>query len=414
VSLLLTIALTHVRARTRQTVVSVLGVTLGVGFSIAMAALMEGSQADFIERIVDATPHIVVRDEFREPPLQPVELARAGAAVELKGQKPKEELRGIRNPKARLNMLREAPGAAVSQVLSGQVVIRHGGKDVAATLDGIEPRYERRVSDIDDDMVEGQLDDLFGAANGVVVGRGLARKLAAELGSTLTVSSSAGQILKMKVVGIFHTGVVAMDNNHAFALLKKVQVLLNRPNVVNQFRLRLDDARDARAVAGRLEERIGYRAESWEEANEGFLEVLEIRNIIMYTTVGSILVVAGFGIFNIVSTITYEKARDIAILKSLGFREGDVRVIFLAEGLAIGSTGVVLGWLFGYGLCRLLSAIPIQLAHLTEMTGLPLMYAPLHYAIAGGTALFAAAVAGYLPARRAARMNPVDIIRGAT
>jgi len=411
--LVVDIARTHVRNRLRQTVLSVAGVTTGVAFTIAMASLMQGSQRDFVDRIIDTTPHVTVRDEYREPPLQPAERVFAGGAVALVGLKPKEELRGIRNPMPKVATLDAVPGVRAAPTLRGQVVMRYGGRDVATALVGIEPRRERRVSNIEEDMVEGNLDALYGTANGVILGRGLASKLGARLGSTLIVSSPAEVLLRMKVVGLFHTGVIQLDDGTAYALLKKVQVLLDRPNVVNEIRLRLHDVTQARAVAERAERRFGYRAESWDEANAGVLEVFAIRNVIMYTVVGGILVVAAFGIFNIVSTITYEKARDIAILKSLGFTEGDIRTIFLLEGLLMGGAGTLLGWLAGYGLCRALGTVEFEVKGFTEMTGLPIIYEPIHYIIAGAAALGAAAIAGYLPARRAAKMDPVNIIRGA-
>ena len=167
-------------------------------------------------------------------------------------------------------------------------------------------------------------------------------------------------------------------------------------------------------MARRIEARMGYRAESWQEANQGVLEVFKIRNIIIYTTVSSILIVAAFGIFNIVSTITFEKVRDIAILKSIGFEERDIRRLFLFEGLMMGCIGTILGWVLGYVLYRLLGAVRVEVAMFTEWTRLPVLFSLTHYLIAGAAAIIAATVAGYLPARKAARLNPVDIIRGTT
>lgn len=411
--LLLDIAMTHMRGRIRQTAISVAGVATGVGFSIGMASLMQGSQDDFIARVIDNTPHIVVKDEYRDPPRQPAMQAFEDGAIALKGLKPKEELRGIRNPLPRVASLDAMPGVAAAPVLRGQVVVRYGGKDLAVALVGIDPRRERRVSNIESDMIEGALNDLYTAANGVIVGAGLAAKLGALVGDTLAVSSPAGVRLRMKIVGLFRTGVVSLDNGEAYALLKKVQILQDRPNVINEIRLKVDDVNRAAALARRIENRLGYRTESWDEANQGILEVFKIRNAIMYATVGAILVVAGFGIFNIVSTITYEKVRDIAILKSLGFTEGDIQRIFLFEGILIGVVGTAAGWALGFALCKLLGTVEIELAQMTELTGLPIIYSPWHYAIAGACAMGSAAVAGYLPARKASRLNPVDIIRGA-
>ena len=411
--LTLEIALTHIRERLRQTVLSVLGVMTGVGFAVAMAALMQGSQEDFIRRIIDTTPHITVRDDYRAAPWQPADAVFGTAAVALASVKPKEELRGIRNPQPKLALLADLPGVAVAPTLRGPVVLRYGGRDIAVSLLGIEPKAEIRVSKLAEDIREGNLNDLYTTANGIIIGSGLSRKLGANLGDSVSLSSSAGTIRLAKVVAIVHSGVVSIDDAIAYARLKVVQVLLDRPNVINEIRLRLEDVSNARALAARIERRLGYRTESWEEINENVLEVFQIRNIIIYTVVGGILVVAAFGIFNIVSTIVFEKTRDIAILKSLGFTERTVRRIFLVEALLIGMAGTVIGWGLGYVLCMALGSIEFK-SPFMDATHLPLYYTPKHYALAALVALTASAIAGYLPARKAARQHPVEIIRGAS
>jgi lipoprotein-releasing system permease protein len=133
----------------------------------------------------------------------------------------------------------------------------------------------------------------------------------------------------------------------------------------------------------------------------------------MYTVVGAILLVASFGTYNIISTITHEKTRDIAILKSLGFTEAMVRRIFLIEALVIGLAGTIAGWALGYALSRMLGSIEFK-SPFMDATHLPIYYSFVHYALAALVALSASAIAGYLPARKAARVHPVDIIRGAS
>lgn len=411
--LILDIALTHLRTRRRQTLVSVAGVATGVGFSIAMAALMEGSQMDFVQKIIDTTPHVVMKDEYRSPPVQPVRRVFANGAVALQGVKPEEELRGIKRGRAIAARLSHRDDITVSPALAGQIVMRYGGRDVAATVLGMELEAERIISRLDQDVVRGNINGLYTTANGLIVGDGLARKLGADLGSTLSVSSPAGVFMKMRIVAIFHTGVVAKDDAYVYALLKKVQVLQKRLNVVNTIRVRMANVSRAHLLARTLEAQYGYMTESWDEANSGLLEVFKIRNAIMYTVVGAILMVAAFGIFNIVSTITFEKSRDIAILRSLGFRQADIMGIFVMEGLALGVLGSVLGSLFGYSLCRALGSIEFDLRWATEVTHFPLYYSVTHYLIASAFALVATGFAGFLPARKAARVDPVDIIRGA-
>jgi len=409
----LEISLGHLRNRKRQTMVSLLGVALGVGFFIAIAAMMQGFQKYFVDKIIDVSPHVVMKDEYRVPPPQPVEIAYSGGAVRLSGVKPKDEPRGIKNGRARLSELSRLDGVSVAPMLSGQVILRYGSKDVSASLLGIDPARERRVTNLEADLIAGELDDLYTTANGIVLGVGVADKLGAEHGDTVTALSTAGVILKMKVVGVFSTGVTTMDNAQAYALLKKVQVLLDRQDVINRIRMRLADVTQAEALARRVETRYGYRTESWQESNQNVLGIFVIQNAIMYSTTGAILVVAAFGIFNIISTVVLEKRRDIAILKSLGLEEADIRRIFLFEGLIVGVVGTLLGWALGYGLIQVLASIEFEIEGFVRTEGFRLDYSFAHYAVAAVAAVASATFAAYLPARKAARLHPVDILRGA-
>lgn len=410
--LLLEIAATHILGRARQTLVSVLGVMLGTGFAIAMAALMQGSQEDFVGTLIDAMPHVQITDERREARAQPAEAA--WDAVEWHGLTPRDDVRGILNPLAARAALEAWVPGRISAGLRVQGVARYGGAERGVTVTGITPGDEASVSTIAGDMTAGRLTDLDGAGFAAVIGERLARRLGIGVGDSFRLTVSGGAPRRIRVVGLFRTGVVANDEGVIYTRLKTAQVLAGRQNAVNDIRIRLDDPDSARRVAARAEAMLGYKAVSWQEANESLLEAFQVRNVIMYTVVAAILVVAGFGIFNIVSIITHEKARDIAILKSLGFRERDVRRIFLAEGALMGGVGGLLGAGLGYGLTRLLGSIEFEIAQATEVTHLPVTVDPLHYVIATGFALGAASIAGYLPARKAAKGNPVDIIRGAT
>jgi lipoprotein-releasing system permease protein len=133
----------------------------------------------------------------------------------------------------------------------------------------------------------------------------------------------------------------------------------------------------------------------------------------MYSTTGAILVVAAFGIFNIISTVVLEKTRDIAILKSIGLDETDIKLIFLMEGLAVGIVGALLGWATGYALTEMLAQVKLPIEGFVKAQGFYLKYSIWHYLISAGIAIGAAVFAAYLPARKAARVNPVDIVRGA-
>jgi len=411
--LILDIAFTHIVGRGRQTLVAILGVAVGVGFSIAMAALMQGGQDDFIEQLVNTMPHVEITDERRTPPRQPAEEVFEAAAIS--GLRPRDDRRGIINPTAALTWLRGWVPGRVAESLKTQGVIRYSGRDVGASIIGVDPDAERDVSPIVDDFVQGSFDRLSAGGNNILIGDTMASRLGAGLGDTVTAVSSTGLSRNFKIAGLFHTGTTARDEGEAYVLLKNAQILSERANAINDIRVKLADPNAAPGVAKRAEAELGYKAVAWQEANESILEALVIRNVIMYTVVAAIMLVAGFGIFNIISTITHEKARDIAIMKSLGFAEGDMRRLFLIEGVAIGAAGSLIGWLLGFTLVYALAQVRFELATTgQEMTHLPIAWSFLHYLLAAGFALASAAVAGYLPARKAAKLNPVDIIRGAT
>ncbi|WP_303785945.1 ABC transporter permease [Azovibrio restrictus] len=410
--LVLELALGHLGQRKRQTLVSVAGVALGVGFFIGMMALMGGFQKYFITQVIDSWPHIIIKDEFREPALQPVFRVYPQGAVQLVSLKPRDELKGIRNAREILAALEDSPYAS-APTLRTQVFYRYGSREVAATLVGIDPKREMQVTQLARDINQGSLDALYSTANGVILGEGLAKKLGVGLGDMLSVTSPVGAVLKMKVVGIFNTGVTALDNFESYSLIKKAQVLAARANVINQVRLRIPDVSVARQVAQELENRFGYKAESWEESYSNVLGLFKVQNGVMYSAVGAILVVAAFGIFNIISTVINEKRRDIAILKSIGLSEGDIKGVFMIQGLILGLVGTLLGWALGYGLTEMLASIRFNMEGFVRTQGFILDRGLKPYGVAALFAMLSATFAAWLPARKAARLNPVDIIRGA-
>lgn len=409
------IALGHLRRRKRQTVVSVLGVALGVGFFIGITALMRGFQTYFVQQVIDVAPHVVMKDEFRLPDLQPAAIAFTGGAVQVRGVKPRDTVRGIREAGATIAAIETIPGVTVAPMLRGPALLRYGPRDTSVSVGGIEPERERRVTNIEKDIAEGRLEDLRSTANGVIVGTGVAQRLGAEVGDTVTAVSPAGVAQSFRIVGIIATGVTAIDNSEAYVLLRLAQVLLDRPNVVNAIRMRLDDVRQAEPLARRLESVFGYRTESWEESNRNILGLFVIQNAIMYSVVGAILLVAAFGIYNIISTVVHEKARDIAILKSLGFRAADIQRIFLLEGAMVGVAGAFAGWAVGLGLIELLGQVRFeQMGPVIQGRDRFLLAREWWPYVAGaGFAMAASSVAAFIPARRASRLNPVEIVRGA-
>jgi lipoprotein-releasing system permease protein len=384
-----------------------------VAFFIAIAALMRGFQTYFVNQIIDVAPHITVKDDTRAPPAQPAEIALAMGAVQVHGVKPRDRIRGIRAAGDKMAILEAMEGVAAAPVLQGQALLRYGSRDVSASLTGIDPLRHARVSNIEKDMIAGRLEDLRTTANGIIIGDGLAWKLGAQLGDTITAVSPAGVTLSMKIVGLFRTGIQNVDQASGFTLLKVNQVLQNRPNVVNQILLRLEDVRQAEPLARQIEARFGDRTESWEEQNRNILTVFVIQNAIMYSVVGAILLDAAFGIYNIISTVVFEKTRDIAILKSLGFTEGDIQRLFLVQGIIAGILGAIVGCLLGALMVEALAQVRFGTETPAGNDRFILARDWRVYVAASLFAVAAAGIAAVIPARRASRLDPVQVVRGA-
>ncbi len=407
------IAWSHLRSRKRQTLVSLLGVVLGVAFFLAVSALMRGSEQDLIKRLVDTAPHITVYDQFRSARPQPASLVFPDGAVEVHSLKPRAERRGIRQYKQKLAVIDAVRGAQAAPILAGQAIFSFAGRDEAVTLSGIVPVRMKNVSSIDDNLVAGSLEAVDTNPSGIIIGRPLAQKLNLDMGDMVTVVSPAGNVRAMKIVALFQTGNANYDESQTFAQLTRVQALMNRPNVANMFVIRLEDAYRSEAVSRFVERSIGYKTVSWQEASRDLLNALTVRNVIMYSVVSAILLVACFGIYNVISTVVLEKTRDIAILKSMGFHARDIRSIFVIEGALIGVGGSLIGVAGGALMMRGAGTVVIRAPGFTEPINLPIYWGWDQFALAAGAAALSAVFAAWLPARKGGRVQPVDILRGA-
>lgn len=408
------IALKHIFSRKRQSLVSVMGIVIGVAFFLAISSLMQGSQKDFIKRLIDNAPHITVSDDFRTAKKQPVSAIYPHGLIDLRSVKPLTETRGIRGYKQILAELKNTPDVRASAVLSGQALLSFAGKDVNITLNGMQPQDMRDITTIEDHMLKGSVDDLIADRSGIILGQPLMDKMSLDFGDNITVAASTGQVRVFRIIGAFRTGRSEYDEIQAFVDIKRVQSMLGRANRANSIIIKLDNPDSAFTFAKDLEERIGYKSVSWQEATEDLLNTLVIRNIIMYSVVSAVLIVAAFGIYNIISTVVMEKHRDIAILKSMGFRARDIKQIFLIQGVFLGIAGLSAGLPLGCALMYALMQIRFKPPGATEPINMPLDWSVPQFLIASAFALAAAILAAWLPARKAAKVLPVDILRGGT
>ena len=411
-SILYQIAMKHILARKRQSMVSLAGIILGVAFFLAISSLMQGSERDFMKRLVDNSPHITISDEFRNPRRQPLQILYPDHLLDIHNVKPLTETRGIRGYEQILGYLKSIDGVRASPVLLGQAVISYTGKNQGITLNGMIPSEVGDVTTIRDYMIVGTMEDLISDPDGIVIGAELARRLSLGRGDHVTVVSPTGGVRVFRIFGIFRTGRGSYDSSQTFVDLKRVQSLFDRANRINSIIVKMPDPNMAQTVARDVEGRFSYKSVSWQEASEDLMNTFAIRNTIMYTVVSAVLVVAAVGIYNVISTVVMEKQKDIAILKSMGFTAPEIQKIFLVQGSILGIVGAGLGLPLGSLLMLLLQQIEIKPPGGTEIVSMPLVWDWPQFAVAAAFAMIAAMLAAFLPARKAARVDPVVILRG--
>jgi len=400
----------------RQSLVCIAGVTISVTMFIAMTAMMDGFTDKFIIETVESSGHITIKDEPRETRTPILEHAypNPNALLALTNVKPRDTIRKIDNPTGLLHTLEAMPGiVAAAPDVFGDVIATYGTKTLNVNVHGIEPERQVRVTTIGDDILEGSFQRLRTTADGIVIGKGIADTLGARMDDSITLASSTGGKTTARVVGIFRTGVTPVDYSRGYMLLNSAQTLLDKKNIVNEIVLRTSDYTQAREYAAQIEGVCGYRTESWQESNANFLKIFNIQTIITYIITGALLVVAAFGVLNILIMAVLERVNDIAILRSFGLSRWDIGVIYTMQGIVIGIVGASTGVVFGKLAIEGLRRIPITLEGLIRTEGLLMSEHASQYFTAFFAAIGVVLFASAYPAWRAAKYDPVEVIRGA-
>jgi len=396
--------------------IAVLGVMLGVLTLIAITGIMRGFQTKFLDTILQISPHVVVFDtELGEKrPVIDQLLGPGPSVTRILRQSTTDRQRRIARPTETVRALTQMEGIeAVAPLVVGNAVASVGGKEMPVELRGIDPVVQDRVTPLRSTIVDGRLDELGGAFNGALVGHQLAEQLGLHVGDNLTCASGRGDRALMRVVAIFDTGIAALDKGRVYVTTRQAQTILGRGDAIDRIEIRLTDPDRAPALTARIEALFGYDAESWQETNASMLGVFDQQNMITRMIIGAVLLVGGFGILSIQIMIVLEKRRDIALLKSVGYSSRDVLTIFLAEGAVV----ALLGALLGAGAGRLVLTF---LRGLRSASGLgyskPSTFAiyerPSVYLLAFLFAIAVGLLASLVPAWRASRVEPVDVLRG--
>jgi lipoprotein-releasing system permease protein len=318
---------------------------------------------------------------------------------------------GIKNSdaiKAELSKLDEITG--ITTQLNQNVFIRNGVSRVSATLSGVEIPGENQLFKTSEYMVEGDLIDLDKRSDGIILGTGLAQNIGVGTGDHVAVVTSEGISKTFKVIGLIETGAAAADKTRALVSIHTARQFFSKNrSYATEVMVNVSDYYKAREVAGKITNLTDYKVEAWQEGNSQLDSANILRDIIAIAVSLTILIVAGFGIYNIMNMTVNEKIKEIAILKAMGFNGKDVVEIFLTQSVVIGLIGGLIGLVLGNIIVRIVDQIPFKIATLTT---LPVEYNTADYLLAFGFGIIITIIAGYLPARKASKLDPVEILRG--
>jgi lipoprotein-releasing system permease protein len=401
------VALRYLKAKRRQaaisviTVISVLGVMAGVCALVVALAINNGFRRELEQRLLGATADVT--------------LLRASSD-------------GIARYEELTERLSRLPHVvATAPALYEQVLVSSHSRAQGVVLKGVDPEREVRVGDLLRRLREGSLDGLrqsYPNADPVIIGKELAKALGVFVGDTVLVTSPQGYLTPLevvpkfrhfRVVGVFDSGFYDFDASWAFTNLNAAQRLFDLANVVSVIQFKVDDIYQAQAVAESIRQGAGagFETTTWMEQNRSLFSALRLERLVTILTIGLIELVAALNIFITLAMMVMEKNRDIAVLMSMGARKRQVWAIFTLYGLLIGAVGTALGLALGYGAAWVgdrYKLIPLD-PQIYALASVPFHAQPLDGVWIALAALAISFLATLYPARAAARLNPVEILR---
>lgn len=408
------IAKTHLLAKKKQTLVAMLGVTFGIAMFSVMISFMRGVNQFLEDSALDASPHIRIYKEVTSNRPSLIDVSNPDGFNVVHHQKPKIEQMSLKNPWQIAESIEKIPNViGTSPQISSQVFYNTGSAPISGTISGIDVMRENKLYNIVSRTKSGDFMSLLSSPNGIVMGLGLANKLNLKVGDNVNVTTPTGNLVMLKIVGIFGFGIGTIDNTKSYANTTKVQEILGKDkSYITDIHLKMKDPMQAFDIKNDIKQQFGYKTEDWAEANAFVLAGEKIRNTMTFVVCITLLVVAGFGIYNIMNMNVINKMKDIAILKATGFDGKDIVSIFLLQAIIIGFLGALLGVGLGLGICYILSITPFPAGDFISIKTFPVLFDFRFYALGVVFGIVTTLFAGYFPSKKASKIDPVAILRG--
>ncbi len=402
------IALTHLLTRKKQTMIASLGVTVGIGIFIFMISLVVGFNRYSDESLFKAAPHLrIYQDDILSQPLIP--RSNTGYTTVIINPKIANLSNTLINPeKIIADLKKQEDIVTVVPQVSVNLFYNNGTSQINGVASGVNIEDANAMFNIQSTMLAGDIRNLLATPNGILIGVGIAKKLNIQLNDNINITSSIGVVKVMKVEGIFKTSNSNIDLTKSYINLAMSQQLLHQSSsYVTDILVNTKDPNKAPEYAKKLKDLTIYKVEDWQSANEQTMASKKTRQVMFGAISLAILLVAAFGIYNIINMTIKEKLNDIAILRATGFSGKDVINIFLKESLIMGVIGTSIGLVLAAALIKFVSGIYIG----GDRDYFPIGFEPQIFFMGSILGILITLGAGYIPALGAAKIDPIEIFR---
>lgn len=405
------IALRFATHRKRALLLSLIGVVFGVGIFVCTQAQTQGFAQFFINSTIGSNGALILRSRFQN--------RSEGLVIPSNNVNALPNRRnyfvGIHNVSEIMRVSRQFSNVvACSPVLRGNLSARANFETTTAELFGIDPPSHLRTTDLAKQIIDGKFDDFVNNTSSVIIGYRLADQLEVGCGDSIQLLSPGGEYWRFTVAAISRSGVGTIDSERVYAHARVAQRLLKKPYEASMIIYKLRDPYRAPALASHFEALFQHTSQSWQEREESTLQLFIMLRLSVAVTVSLMILLAGFGIFNVLTMSVLSKVREIAILRSMGYRRVDISAIFLWQGAIIATVGSLIGCVLGASLTWIVSKVPIHIRGLLYTNHFLVVWDWRHYLWGTLLAIVAVFIASYVPAQRAAHLQPVDTLRGSS
>jgi lipoprotein-releasing system permease protein len=398
----------------RSMLLSATGVIFGVGFFICGQAQTQGFQDYFIETILGTKGAVIVSDRFQRS-FSKILQDKSGGMLAVSNPQSRKYYPGISDAYRVMQALMAYPNVvACAPVVEDNVTVRYSFRREVADLQGIDLAYHLQTTVLADQMISGDIETFRDNPDGLIMGSLLADRMEVKAGQNVFVNGPGGESRRFKLTGIFESGVSVIDEKRIYTHRRAAQSVLHTPFETSFIVVKLKDPNRAPQDCDAFEELLYHRSRSWQEREKGNMQIFHALRISAGLGISCIILLAGFGIFNVLTMSVLEKTKEIAILRSMGYTRNDISAIFLWQGFFVAALGIGVGWIFGALMTYGVSTIPIKIRGILKADHFIVAWSIGHYVWAAILASLSVFIAAFIPARRAAHVDPVNILRGSS